>query len=82
MTKETTIYVRIEKAGIERLTSVTAIPLTGDIFLIAAQPYDRLFEKWEFPPGTIVRCHTFVLGHQEVLVADESTHLPAQPLTK
>jgi len=82
VTKEISIYVRIEKAGIERLTAVAAIHLPGDIFLIAAQPYDRLSEKWEFPPGTIVKCHTFLLGHREVLVADEPAHLPAQPLSK
>lgn len=82
MTKENTIYVGIQKAGIERLTPVAAIPLAGDMFQITPQPYDRLSEKWEFPPGTIVRCHAFLLGHREVLVADELANLSAQSLSQ
>lgn len=82
MIKETRIYVPIEKSGIERLMPVAAIHLPGDIYLIAAQPYDRLSEKWTFPPGTTVRCQKIVYAHQEVQVAIEAAALPTQLFSK
>ena len=82
MIKETSIFVPIEKSGIERLMPVAALHLQENIYLIAAQPYDRFSEKWTFPPGTTVKCQKTIHERQEVHVAIEAAALPAQLLSK
>ena len=54
----TTIYVYLLEEGSDAWRPVLAHHLGDDTFrIIADQPYNSDDEHWEFPPGSVVRCH-------------------------
>jgi hypothetical protein len=56
MSKRDTIYVALLDEGIDVWRPVEARRLAPDTYLIVDQDYDRRIERWEFEPGTEVRC--------------------------
>lgn len=53
---QTTIYVSLLDEGIAVRRPILAEHIEGQIYRIAAQPYDRELERWEFEPGDVVLC--------------------------
>ncbi len=52
------IYVRLLDEGTEVFRPAEAEPLPDGCFkLLPTEGYDPEDEKWEFPPGSIVRAH-------------------------
>lgn len=52
----TVIYVRLLDEGTEVSRPTEALDLGANLFkILATQDYDSEDEKWEFPPGSIVR---------------------------
>lgn len=65
----TEIYIFFTKDGVPRTRAVQADLLAPNQYLITPQPYDRLAEKWEFEPGTKVKCNTVMMGGKAILFA-------------
>lgn len=73
MATTTTIYVRLLDEGTEVFRPATAHDLGGGVFKVLPSPdYDPQDEKWEFVPGTLVRCEKRKLEDDEVLVATKA----------
>jgi hypothetical protein len=67
--KETNIYVNLTGEGLNLLRSVRAEHLGRDYYRIAdTMPAD---ERWEYPPGAVVRCKKKNLSSGKALVAFE-----------
>jgi hypothetical protein len=73
MSKRDTIYVALLDEGIDVWRPVEAQKLSPDTYLIVDQDYDRAIERWEFEPGTVVRCRKERRDGREILVATEKT---------
>jgi hypothetical protein len=73
MSKRDTIYVALLDEGIDVWRPVEARKLSPDTYLIVDQDYDRAIERWEFEPGTVVRCRKERRDGREILVATEKT---------
>jgi hypothetical protein len=71
MSKSDTIYVALVDEGIDVWRPVEAKKLSADSFLIVDQGYDPTIERWEFEPGSIVRCRTENRDGRQILVATE-----------
>jgi hypothetical protein len=56
MSGTATIYVSLLDEGVEVRRPVQADLISGDVFRIVDQPYDRDVERWEFEPGDHVIC--------------------------
>src|SRR6266480_4187155 len=52
-----TIYMPLLNEGTDCWRPVSATPVEGDRYRIDEQGYNRDDEEWQFPPGSIVRCH-------------------------
>jgi len=67
--KETSIYVNLTGEGLNLLRSVRAEHLGRDYYrIVESMPPD---EKWEYPPGAVVRCKKKNLSSGKALVAYE-----------
>lgn len=67
--KETNIYVNLTGEGLNLLRSVRAEHLGRDYYrIVDTMPPD---ERWEYPPGTVVRCKKKNLSSGKALVAYE-----------
>jgi hypothetical protein len=77
MSKRDTIYVALLDEGIDVWRPVEARRLAADTYLIVDQDYDRRTERWEFEPGTAVRCRKESRDGRQILVATEATRQPA-----
>jgi hypothetical protein len=69
MSERDTIYVALLDEGIDVWRPVEAERLARDRYLIIDQNYDRGIERWEFEPGTIVRCRKEKRDGRSILVA-------------
>jgi hypothetical protein len=70
MSKSETIFVYLEDEGTDVWRPTQAERLAdGSYRLLAPPDYDPQDEKWEFPPGTVVRCQRRKLAGGEKLVA-------------
>lgn len=70
MTERTTIYVHLLGEGVPVMRPVPAELLAGNRYrLVATSDYDAEDEKWEFSPGTTVRCERVTHDGDVVLVA-------------
>jgi len=67
-----TIYVYLLDEGTDTWRPVTAEHIRADIYRIISEPADPEDEKWEFLPGTLVRCRQQPLSGGEYLVAFEA----------
>jgi hypothetical protein len=77
MSERDTIYVALLNEGIDVWRPVAAERVSPDSYLIADQDYDRAIERWEFEPGTVVRCRKENRHGREILVAKEAARWPA-----
>jgi hypothetical protein len=71
MSKRDTIYVALLDEGIDVWRPVEAQMLSPDTYLIVDQDYDPRTERWEFEPGTAVRCRKENRHGRQILVATE-----------
>jgi hypothetical protein len=69
MSKRDTIYVALLNEGIDVWRPVEAERLSPDSYRILDQDYDPAIERWEFGPGTVVRCRKENRDGREILVA-------------
>lgn len=72
MRKRDIIYVALLDEGIDVWRPVEAERLSPDRYLIIDQNYDRAIERWEFEPGTVVRCRKERRDGRHILVATEA----------
>lgn len=77
MSKRETIYVALLNEGIDVGRPVAAEKLSADSYLIVDQDYDRAIDRWEFEPGTVVRCRRENRDGREILVATEKARQAA-----
>jgi hypothetical protein len=71
MSNRDTIYVALLDEGIDVRRPVEAERLSPDSYRIVDQDYDPSIERWEFEPGTVVRCRKENRDGREILVATE-----------
>jgi hypothetical protein len=71
MSKRDTIYVALLDEGIDVWRPVEAERISPDSYLIVEQGYDPAIERWEFEPGTVVRCRKEKRDGRQILVATE-----------
>lgn len=72
MSERDTIYVALLDEGIDVWRPVEAERLSADTYLIVDQDYEPEVERWEFEPGTIVRCRKEKRDGRHILVATEA----------
>ncbi len=63
------IHVALLGEDIDVWKPVIAICVSGNVYRIIEQPYDREAEIWEFAPGAEVVCEERILSSQPALVA-------------
>ena len=65
-----TIYIRLLDEGVDVFRPTSAEPVDESLFrVLPTGNYDPNDEKWEFVPGSIVRCDKQTLSGEQVLVA-------------
>ena len=72
MSERDTIYVALLDEGIDVWRPVEAQKLSHDRYLIVDQAYDPGIERWEFQPGSVVRCRKEKRDSRSILVATEA----------
>lgn len=72
MNERDTIHVALLDEGVDVWRPVEAERLSPDSYLIVEQDYDRGLERWEFEPGTVVRCRRQERDGRQILVATEA----------
>jgi hypothetical protein len=77
MSQRGTIYVALLDEGIDVWRPVEAERLLPDRCLIVDQDYDPGIERWEFEPGTVVRCRKEKRNGRRILVATEAARQTA-----
>ena len=77
MSKRDTIYVALLDEGIDVWRPVEAQRLSPDTYLIVDKDYDPRAERWEFEPGTVVRCRKENRDGRQLLVATEAARRSA-----
>lgn len=65
----TTIYIRLLDEGTEVFRPTSAEPVGALFKVLPTSNYDPQDEKWEFVPGSVVKCEKRKLQGDEVLVA-------------
>jgi hypothetical protein len=63
------IHVALLGEGVDVWRPVQAEQLTGSIYRIVSQPYDRQIETWEFEPGDNVVCEYIESSDGRILAA-------------
>ena len=75
-TSSVTIYVPLVNEGTSVVRPTQGVKLSENMYrVLPTQDYDPSDEEWEFPPGSIVECHSETRNGQEVLVAMRQAHL-------
>ena len=69
MSRTVQVYVSLVGEGVNVWRPVQAEHLGGSIYRIAAQPYDREVETWEFEPGERVVCEYVESSEGSILTA-------------
>ena len=77
MSKRDTIYVALLDEGVDVWRPVEAQRLSPDTYLIVDRDYDPRTERWEFEPGTAVRCRKENRNGRQILVATEAARTTA-----
>jgi hypothetical protein len=72
MNQQDTIYVALLDEGIDVWRPVAARRLSSDRYLILEQDYDPAIERWQFEPGTVVRCRAENRDGRQILIATEA----------
>src|SRR5712692_2424623 len=69
-TNTSTIYIPLLDEGTPVIRPTRAQSLGGDVYRVLATPdYDPEDERWQFPPGSVVRCIVEKRDGREILVA-------------
>lgn len=69
-TEQNIVYVRLLEEGTEVFRPTNAVYISNEAFkLLPCEGYDPEDEKWEFLPGSIVRCEKRVLEGKEIMLA-------------
>jgi hypothetical protein len=69
-TDPVTVYVELLDEGTRCIRPTLAHPRDdGSYQLMATANYDPEAERWQFPPGAVVRCSREIWSSGEVLVA-------------
>jgi hypothetical protein len=76
MSERDTIYVALLDEGLDVWRPVEAQKLSPDRYLIVEQDYDPGIERWEFEPGTVVRCRKEKRNGRQILLATEAARQP------
>lgn len=66
----TTVYVSLLDESVDVWRPVSAEHIREDVYRLVGEAPE--IEKWEFPPGELVRCRQQQLAEGEVLVAYEA----------
>jgi hypothetical protein len=77
MNEQDTIYVALLDEGLDVWRPVTARRLSPARYLILEQDYDPTIERWEFEPGTVVRCRAEDRDGRQILIATEAARQTA-----
>jgi hypothetical protein len=77
MSERGTIYVALLDEGVDVWRPVEAKRLSTGRYLIVEQDYDPAIERWEFEPGTIVKCRRERRDGGQILVATEAARRSA-----
>ena len=71
----TKIYIRLLDEGTEVFRPTSAEPMGSALFkVLPTSNYDPQDEKWEFVPGSLVKCERRKLEGEDALVAVELHH--------
>lgn len=63
------IYVALVDEGVDVWRPVLAEHLSGNVYRIVSQPYDREIESWQFEPGDDVVCELIESSEGRILAA-------------
>ena len=63
------IYIALLDEGVDVWRPVQAERLSGNIYRIPSQPYDRSVESWQFEPGDVVLCEMVESSEGRILAA-------------
>jgi hypothetical protein len=69
MTKVVQIYVALLDEGTDVWRPVQAEHLSGNVYRILSQSYDRQIESWQFEPGEVVFCEMIESSEGRILAA-------------
>lgn len=67
--REEEIFVGLLDEGVDVWRPVVAEHLSGNIYRIIDQPYDREIESWQFEPGDKVVCEMIESSEGHILAA-------------
>ena len=66
------VYIALLDEGTTVSRPTMAEVLGENIYRVLATPdYDPELEKWEYPPGSVVRCRKETRQEREILIASE-----------
>ena len=65
------IHVALLDEAVDVWRPVEAEHVHGNVYLLAAQPYERTIEKWQFEPGDQVICRREGLDKGHALIATQ-----------
>lgn len=68
------IYVRLLDENVDVWRPVRAENLTGNVYRILNQLYDRAAESWQFEPGDEVVCELIEASDGRILAATRKAH--------
>ncbi len=63
------IYVGLLDEGVDVWRPVKAEHVSGNVYRIVSQPYDREIESWQFEPGDDVVCELIESSEGRILAA-------------
>ncbi len=69
MTNVVQIYIALLDEGVDVWRAVQAKHLSGNIYRILNQSYDRTTESWQFEPGDAVLCEMVESSDGRILAA-------------
>ena len=69
MTNVVRIYIALLDEGVDVWRPVQAEHLSGDVYRILSQSYDRTVESWQFEPGDLVVCEMVEASDGRILAA-------------
>ncbi len=71
MSDHVEIYVSLLDEGVRVWRPVQAEHLQDNVYRIAAQPYDRVTESWQFEPGDTVLCENVESASGPIVAATQ-----------
>ena len=75
MTNLVQIYIALLDEGVDVWRPVQAEHLSGNVYRILSQSYDRTIESWQFEPGDVVLCEMVESSEGRILAATSKADL-------